>query len=71
MAKKSVSSNKFISIILIAIGIFLGVWGFQMSGSFESQMSQAFGGTYSDEVLTLFILGSLTFIIGLYLYLKK
>ncbi len=71
MAKGSTSSTNAISIVLMALGIFLGLWGVQMSGSFESQISQVFSGSDTNEVITLYIGGTISFLIGLYMYLKK
>ena len=69
MAKKS--NMKLISIALMVIGVGLAVWGFQMSGSFGSKLSQTFSGSPGDRVMMFYITGAVSFIIGLYLYKKK
>lgn len=71
MAKSSTSSMKIISIALMVIGIGLAFWGYQMSGSFGSQVSQTITGSHTDKVMMLFIGGAASFIVGLYLYIKK
>ena len=71
MAKKSKSNMKVISIALMVIGIGLAIWGYQMSGSIGSQISQTFTGSAPDKVMLLFIGGAASFVVGLYLYIKK
>jgi len=69
MANKSTA--KLIAIILMALGIGLAYWGYDMSGSFDSQFSQAFAGSNSDAVMVRYIGGAASFAIGLFLFLKK
>lgn len=71
MAKKSKSDMKIISMALIVIGIGLIIWGYQMSGSIGSQISQTFTGSAPDKVMLLYIGGAASFVVGLYLYMKK
>ncbi len=71
MAKKSNSTMKIISIILLVGGIGLAFRGNQMSGSLESQINSAFNGSPTDKVMMLYIGGAVSFIVGLYLSIRK
>ncbi len=71
MAKRSTSTTKIISIVLIVTGIGLAYWGYQQSGSYTSQLTQAFTGAYTDKVMTLYIAGAASFFVGLYLFFRK
>jgi len=71
MAKRSTSTMKIISIALMVIGISLAFWGFQMSGSIGSTITQTITGSNTDKVMTLYIGGAASFVVGLYLYIKK
>ena len=69
--RKSQSKTKIPGIVLIVAGIGLAFWGFQMSGSFSSQVNQAFNGSYTDKVMIVYIAGAASFIAGLFLLVKK
>jgi len=71
MAKGSKLAMKPISIALIIIGIGLAFWGYQLSGSVGSQLSQTLTGSPTDKVMTFYIGGAVSFFIGLYLFIKK
>ncbi len=71
MAKKSKTQMKIISIILMVAGVGMACWGYQMSGSFSSSISKTITGSYSDKVMALCIGGAVSFVIGLYLNIKK
>ncbi|TGG91077.1 DUF3185 family protein [Natronospirillum operosum] len=63
-------ATRVIGIALIVLGIGLGIWGYQLSGSFGSQVSQAFGGAESDRVMTYYIGGAVSFFVGIYLFFR-
>ena len=65
------SSSKIIGLILVVLGIGFAVWGFQMSGSVGSQVTQAVTGADTDKVMTYYILGAVSFVVGIYLFFKK
>ncbi|AHJ12925.1 DUF3185 family protein [Sulfurospirillum multivorans] len=65
------SSSKIIGLILVVLGIGFAVWGFQMSGSVGSQVTQAVTGADTDKVMTYYIFGAISFVVGIYLFLKK
>jgi hypothetical protein len=62
---------KIISLILMVIGIGLAVWANQLSGSVGSQLTQAITGSDTDKVMTFYILGAVSFVVGIYLFTKK
>ena len=71
MAKKSNTTMKIISIVLLVAGIGLVYWGYQMSGSLGSQLNSAINGSPTDKVMMFYIGGAVSFVIGLYLLVKK
>ena len=71
MPKSKLSNNKIISIVFIVIGAGLTFWGFQKSGGLGSQLSSAFSGSPSDNVMILYIAGIASIAGGIYLYIKK
>jgi len=62
---------KVIALTLIVFGIGLLVWGYQLSDSFNNQLSIAMTGASSDRVMYSYIGGAASFVVGLYLYFKK
>ena len=71
MAKNSQSTMKIISLILIIAGLGLAFWGFQISGSFGSKLSHMVTGAHTNKVMSLYIGGAASLIVGGYLFLKK
>lgn len=65
------SSARIIGIALVVIGLGLAFWGYRLSGSFGSQVSQALTGSATDKVMTLYISGAVSLAVGLYLLIKK
>ena len=63
--------KKIIAIVLVVLGIGLAFWGYQTAGGFGSQVSKAFTGSATDKVMMLYIGGAASFIVGLYLLMKK
>ena len=64
-------NKKLIGIVLAVVGVGLAYWGSRMSGSFGSQLNQAFSGSPSDKVMAFYIGGGISFAVGLFLLLKK
>ncbi|MFT7003568.1 MAG: hypothetical protein ACJAWW_000918 [Sulfurimonas sp.] len=62
---------KIIGLILIVVGIGFAVWGYQLSGSVGSQVTQAITGADIDKVMTYYIFGAVSFIVGIYLLRKN
>lgn len=71
MAMGSGTTTKIIGIALVVLGIGLAIWGYQLSGSVESRITQAFTGSDTDKVMTFYITGAVSFVVGIYLYAKK
>ncbi len=71
MSKRITPKTKIVSITLMVIGIGLIFWGYQMSGSFSSQITRAISGSDSDKVMLLYIGGAACFVVGLFLKIKK
>lgn len=71
MAMGSGSTMKIMGIVLVVLGIGLAIWGYQLSGSIESQITQAFTGSDTDKVMTFFITGAVSFVVGIYLVTKN
>jgi hypothetical protein len=71
MAMGSGDSMKIISIALIVLGIGLAIWGYQLSGSVGSQLTQAVTGADTDKVMTYYIAGAISFVVGVYLSTRK
>ena len=71
MAVGTRSTIKIIGIILVVLGAGLALWGYQLSGSVGSQITQAVTGSDTDKVMTLYISGAVGFVVGLYLFVKN
>lgn len=65
------AQTKILSIALIVLGVGLAFWGYQMSGSFGSQVNQAVTGSFTDKTMMALIAGVISFIVGLVLLVKK
>lgn len=62
---------KIIGIILLVVGAGLALWGYQLSESIGSEITQAVTGSETDKVMTLYIAGAASFVAGLYLSIKS
>ena len=71
MAKKSDPTMKIISMVLLVVGIGLAYRGYQMSDSPGSQLNSAINGSPTDKVMMFYIGGAVSFVIGLYLFIRK
>ena len=71
MARNSLSTNKAIGLALLVLGIGLAFRGHQMSGSVESTLSRALSGSDTDKVMTLYISGAVSFVVGAFMFIKK
>ncbi|HEU0290436.1 MAG TPA: DUF3185 family protein [Burkholderiales bacterium] len=70
MANGPISTLKIIGIALVIAGVGLAFWGYHLSGSVGSQVTQAFTGSASDKVMTFYIGGAASLVVGLYLLIK-
>lgn len=71
MAMGSRSTMKITGIILIVIGAGLALWGYQLSGSVGSQLTQVVTGSDTDRVMIYYITGAASFVVGIYLFAKN
>ena len=71
MANSSIPAMKVIGIALVVIGLGLAYWGYRLSGSPGSQITQAVTGSDTDKVMTFYIGGAVSLVVGLYLFIKK
>ncbi|MFT6985870.1 MAG: hypothetical protein ACJAT7_001690 [Psychromonas sp.] len=71
MATDSGTTMKILGIILAVLGIGLAIWGYQLSDSIGSQVTQAVTGSDTDKVMTLYITGAVSLVVGLYLLVKN
>jgi len=61
---------KVIGLALVVVGAGLGYWGYDLSGSVGSQITQTVTGSETDRVMRYYIAGAASFVVGLYLVLK-
>lgn len=71
MEKRLGSTMKIIGLVLTVIGVGFAVWGYQLSSSVGSQITQAVTGSDTDRVMTYYIFGAVSFVVGLYLFRKN
>lgn len=62
---------KIFGVALIVLGLGLGYWGYEMSGSLGGQLSEAMTGSPTDNVMWRYIGGAISFVVGLLLVVKK
>jgi len=71
MTMGSGTTMKIIGIALVVIGFGLALWGYQLSGSVGSQITQTVTGSDTDKVMIFYITGAVSFVVGIYLFTKK
>lgn len=71
MAMRTGTTMKIIGIALVVLGIGLALWGYQLSGSVGSQITQAVTGSDTEKVMTFYITGAVSFVVGIYLFAKN
>ena len=71
MEKSLGAAMKIIGLVLIVIGIGVAVWGYQLSGSVSSEVTQAVTGADTDKVMTYYIFGAVSFVVGLFIFSKN
>ena len=65
------SQTKIIGVALVVLGLGLGLWGYKESGGFGSQVSRAVTGSDTNRVMTFYIGGAVSLVVGLYLLMNK
>jgi hypothetical protein len=68
---RNTSTSTAIGIALMVIGGGLAYWGYQQAASFGAQITQSVTGSQSDKVMTLYIGGAASFMVGLYLFFRR
>jgi len=64
--------NKNVAIVLLVAGIALLVWGYSMSGAFDSKVSRVFTGSPTDKAMWTMIGGAVLAVVGAFqLFFKK
>ena len=58
-------NKKIIGIVLLAVGVALFFWGYNMTQSVGEEMKEAFTGSFSDKATWLMIGGGALGLIGL------
>lgn len=71
MADSSTTTTKILGIVLVVIGVGLVIWGYQLSGSVGSKITQAVTGSDTDKVMAFYIGGAVSFVVGIYLSKNK
>lgn len=64
------SFSKILGLALIVVGVGLGYWGYQMSGSLGSQLTEAVSGAMPDAVMVRYIGGAVCAVVGVFLVVK-
>ena len=71
MAMSSATSMKIMGLVLVVLGAGLAIWGYQLSGSVGSQVTQAVTGADTDKVMMFYITGAVSFFVGIFLFTKN
>ncbi len=71
MAKSAVSAATIIGIALLVAGVGLAFWGYQLSNSFTSQITEVVTGSATDKVMALYIGGAVSIVVGVYMLIKS
>lgn len=71
MANNSSATTKILGIALVVIGLGLAYWGYRLSGSVGSRITQVVTGSDTDKVMAFYIGGAVSFVVGLFLSMKK
>lgn len=71
MSKGSGLPLRAIGIAMLVLGAGLAFWGFQLSESIGSQLTEVVTGAETDRVMMFYIGGAVSFAVGLFLFLKK
>jgi hypothetical protein len=70
MAESQGQIMKIAGIVLVIVGIGLLIWGFQLSDSIGSELTEGLTGAKPDAVMIRYIGGAASVVVGLYLLFK-
>lgn len=62
--------GRVIGVILLAVGIVLALWGYNISQSLGSQLNELVHGSPSDKAVYLYVAGGVCAALGLFKILK-
>lgn len=62
---------KLAGLALLVIGIGLAYWGYDQSGSYGAQITEAVTGSQTDKVMQFYVAGAVCFVLGLFMFIKK
>ncbi len=71
MAKRAVSVTAVLAFVLMVVGVGLAFWGYQLSTSFTSQITEVITGAETDKVMAMYIGGAACLVVGIYLLIKR
>jgi len=71
MSKTNIPVPRILGIALLVIGAGLLWWGYQLSDSIGSQLTESISGSMPDDVMIRYIAGAVSLVVGLFLFLKK
>lgn len=71
MKKGLVTTVKIIGLVLAVIGIGFAVWGFQFFVSIASEVTQAVTDADIDKVMIYYVVGTASFVLGIFLFSKS
>jgi TRAP-type C4-dicarboxylate transport system permease small subunit len=71
MAKSEIAISKVIALVLIVAGAGVIYWGYDLSGSVSSQISETLSGSTPDGVVTRYIAGAAALVAGLFIFFKS
>lgn len=71
MSQPKLPVPRILGIALLIIGAGLLWWGYQLSDSIGSELTETISGSMPDEVMIRYIAGAASFAVGLFLFLKK
>ena len=71
MSKPDLPVPRILGIALLVVGAGLLWWGYQLSDSIGSQLTETISGAMPDGVMIRYISGAVSFAVGLYLLIKK
>lgn len=70
MARNTIPTVKVIGIALIVAGAGLIYWGYQLSDSIASRLTETISGSMPEEVMIRYIAGAVGIVVGGYLVAK-